>query len=222
MPASDRQPKLWTNAQTYTMAAICMVLGVVVGYLVHTPAEAASGASTTAVAPPQPSSNGMSGGMPSAQEMKRMADKQVAPMLADLQKHPKNAELLAQIGRSYMAAQQYQSAQQYYERSIALKPTPESLNELSFVDYSLGDADKAIATLNRAIKLDPKNPRLLFNLGMFEWHGRSDPKAAIAAWREFLRINPNDPKRTQVEQMIAQAKQHLNLAPGTKTDKPAM
>ncbi len=220
MQASE-QAKLWTNTQTYTMAAICLVLGVVVGYLVHAPADAHSVAPLATVAPP-PSAPAANQSMPSAQDLKHMADRQVAPLLAELQKHPKNDELLVKVGRSFMAAQQYQSARQYYEQAATLKPAPETLNELAFVDYSLGDVDKAIDNLNRALKMDPKNPKLLFNLGMFEWHGKSDPKAAIAAWREFLRTNPNDPKRPQVEQMIAQAKQHLSIAPGTKTDKPVM
>ena len=222
MEANNPQPKFWSNTQTYMMAGICLILGAGLGYLVHTPSAAIPTASTALVAPAQPAPTGMGGGAPSAQDMKRMAEKQVAPLLAELQQHPKDAELLAKIGRSYLAAQQFQSAQQYYEQSVALKPTPEMLNEMSFVDYSLGDVDKAIATLNRAIKMDPKNSKLLFNLGMFEWHGKSDPKAAIAAWQTMLKVNPKDPKRAQVEQMIAQAKQHLNIAPGTKTDKPAI
>jgi cytochrome c-type biogenesis protein CcmH/NrfG len=221
MEGNDRQPKFWSNAQTYMMAAICFILGAGLGYLVHTPSAATSNPSTV-VAPAQPAPTGMGAAAPSAQDMKRMAEKQVAPLLAELQQHPKDADLLAKIGRSYLAAQQFQSAEQYYEQSVSLKPTPEILNELSFVDYSLGDPDKAIATLNRAIKMDPKNSKLLFNLGMFEWHGKSDPKAAITAWQTMLKVNPKDPKRAQVEQMIAQAKQHLNIAPGTKTDKPAM
>lgn len=221
MQANDQQPNLWTGPQTYTMAAICLLLGVVVGYLVHVPADALSMRPLAAVVPPA-GAPAATQGMPSAQDLKRMADKQVAPILAELEKHPKDPELLLKIGRSYMAAQQYLAARQYYEQAVSLKPTPETLNELSFVDYSLGDVDHAIDSLNRALKMDPRNPKLLFNLGMFEWHGKSDPKAAIEAWREFLRTNPNDPKRPQVEQMIARAKQHLNIAPGTKTDKPAM
>ena len=153
--------------------------------------------------------------------MKRMADKQVAPLLAELEKDPKNADLLSKIGQSYLAAQQFQDAQQYLEQSVSIKPTPDALNALAFVYYSLGDPDKAIETLSRALKLDPKNPKLLYNLGMFQWHGKSDPKAAIAAWQAFLKADPNDPKRPQVEKLIAQAKQHLNIAPGTKTAKPA-
>lgn len=222
MEANDRQPKFWSDAQTYIMAGICLILGAGLGYLVHTPSAATSNTPSAVVASARPVPTGMGGGAPSAQDMKRMAEKQVAPLLAELQRNPKDADLLAKIGRSYLAAQQFQSAEQYYEQSISLQPTPETLNELSFVDYSLGDADKAIATLNRAIKLDPKDSRLLFNLGMFQWHGKSDPKAAIAAWQTMIKVNPNDPKRAQVEQMIAQAKQHLNIAPGTKTNKPAM
>jgi cytochrome c-type biogenesis protein CcmH/NrfG len=220
MEAIDQHPKPWNSAQAYTMAVISLVLGLVVGYLVNSPKPIAStvpGASTTQ----RPMPGGGKGTMPSAEDMKRMADKQVAPLLEELQKHPKDAELLSKIGQSYLAAQQVQTAQQYLEQSVALKPTPEALNALSFVYYQMGDADKAIATLNRALRLDPKNPKVLFNLGMFEWHGKSDPKAAIASWQTFVKTNPNDPKRPEVEKMIAQARQHLNLPPGTKTDKPA-
>jgi tetratricopeptide (TPR) repeat protein len=160
--------------------------------------------------------------MPSAQDLKRMADKQVAPLVSELQKHPKDADLLTRIGTAYLAAQQYQSAQPYLQQAAAVKASPEILNELSFVQYSLGNVDQAIETLNRALKQDARNSKLLYNLGMYEWHGKSDPKAAIAAWQSFLKASPSDPKRAQVEQMIAQARQHLSIAPGTKTDKPVM
>lgn len=220
MLATNRQPKFWSTAQTYTMATICLILGVGVGFLVHPPSVASSGGPAAVVAPPSTQPAGMNGGMPSAQDLKRMADKQVAPLLEQLQNHPNNPDLLTKIGSAYLAAQQFASAQQYLQQSVDVKATPETLNELSFVQYSLGEVDQAIGTLNRAIQRDPKNPKLLFNLGMYEWHGKSDPKAAIDAWQSFLKANPADPKGPEVEKMIAQAKQHLNIAPGTKTDKP--
>jgi tetratricopeptide (TPR) repeat protein len=200
------------------MAAICLILGVVVGYLVHAPAVASSNASTANVAPPTSAPPSM----PSAQDLKRMADKQVTPLVAELQNRPKDADLLTRIGTAYLAAQQYQSAQQYLQQAAAVKASPEILNELSFVQYSLGNVDQAIETVNRALKQDARNSKLLYNLGMYQWHGKSDPKAAITAWQSFLKANPSDPKRAQVEQMIAQARQHLSIAPGTKTDKPVM
>ena len=218
---SDPLPKSWTAIQAYTMATVCLILGILVGYLLNSPKPTATNSSMTAVAP-QPAPSGMAGGMPTSGDMKRMADKQVEPLLAQLQKNPNDAALLEKIGRSYMAAQQYLNAREYLEKSVAAKPTVETLNELAFVNYSMGDADRGISALNQALKIEPKNPKVLFNLGMFEWHGKSDPKAAIAAWEQFVKANPNDPKRAEAEHLIAQAKQHLAIAPGTKTDKPAM
>ena len=221
MEPSQQASKSWNNVQTYTMAVICLVLGTVAGYLLHAPAVANAGTATSVTAP-SPAPANPSPSMPSAMDMKRMADKTVAPLLEQLQKNPQDADLLAKIGRAYMAAQQYQSAQQYYERSAAIKPQAEHLNEQSFVYVKLGDLDKAIATLNQALKLEPKNGALLYNLGYFEWKGKADPQAAIAAWQAFLKADPKSPKRAEVEHMLAQAQKHLGIAPGTKTQKPAM
>ncbi len=216
---SEQEPKFWSNTQSYGMAVICLVLGVAAGYLLHAPAVASPTAPAPEVSAPPANAAPQ---MPSAADMKRMADKQVAPLLEQLQKNPKDAELLAKIAHAYMAAQQFQSAQQYYEESIAAKPQPETLNELAFVYVKLGDLDRAIATLNKAIAIDPKNVHALFNLGFFEWKGKADPKAAIAAWETLLKVAPENPKRAEVEKMIAQAKKHLSIPAGTKTEKPAM
>jgi cytochrome c-type biogenesis protein CcmH/NrfG len=203
------------------MAVICMILGITAGYLLHAPAVASPTPSVgTVSAPTAPAAAPTQ--MPSAADMKRMADKQVAPLFAELEKHPNDADLLAKIAQAYMAAQQFQSAQQYYEKSIAAKPKVDALNELAFVYVKLGDLDRGIATLNQALAIDPKNPQVLFNLGYFEWKGKGDPKAAIAAWQAFLKADPNSPKKAQVEQMVAQAKKHLSIPAGTKTEKPAM
>jgi tetratricopeptide (TPR) repeat protein len=221
MEPNHHDSKSWNKVQTYTMAVICLILGTAAGYLLHAPAVANAGTATSVAAPSRAPANS-SPSMPSAMDMKRMADKTVAPLLEQLRKNPQDADLLAKIGRAYMAAQQYQSAQQYYERSVAVKPRADHLNELSFVYVKLGDLDKAIATLNEALKLEPKNGAVLYNLGYFEWKGKADPKAAIAAWQAFLKADPKNPKRAQVEQMLTQAQKHLGIAPGTKTEKPAM
>lgn len=222
MDGSPQDSKCWNNTQTYTMAVICMVLGIVAGYLLHAPASVATGPtaaeSSSAQAPPPAPPHAM----PSAADMKRMADKQVAPLLEQLQKDPKNAELLAKIAKGYLAAQQFETARQYYEQSVAAKPDPEVMNQLAFVYVKVGDLNKSIALLNQALAIDPKNPSILFNLGYFEWKGKADPKAAIAAWQAFLKADPKNPRRAEVEQMMAQAKRHLGIAPGTKTEKPAM
>jgi len=221
---TNRQTKYWNNGQTYSMAVICLVLGIAAGYLLHAPVAASAGSIPTSKTTPPPSmaTGNAPAQMPSAMDMKRMADKQVAPLLEQLKNDPRDADLLAQIAHNYMAAQQFQSAQQYYEQSVAIKPKPEVLNELAFVYVKLGDLDKGIAALKQALTIDPKNANVLFNLGFFQWKGKMDPQAAIATWQTLLKVDPKNPKRAQVEQMMAQAKKHLSIAPGTKTEKPAI
>lgn len=222
MDGSPQDSKYWNSTQAYTMAVICLVLGIVAGYLLHAPASAVAGPTAAASSPAPAPAPAPPHAMPSAADLKRMADKQVAPLLEQLQKDPKNSDLLAKIAKAYLAAQQFETARQYYEQSVAGKPDPEVLNQLAFVEVKMGDLDKAIALLNQALTIDPKNASVLFNLGYFEWKGKADPKAAIAAWQAFLKADPKNPRRAEVEQMITQAKRHLGIAPGTKTEKPAM
>ena len=80
---------------------------------------------------------------------------------------------------------------------------------------------KAQENYEKSLTIDPKNPQVLYNLGYFEWKGKADPKAAIAAWQAFLKADPNSPKKTQVEQMLAQAKKQPSIPVGTNTEKPA-
>ena len=217
---SEQDAKVWNDAQAYGTAVICLRLGIAAGYLLHAPAVVSLATVSSEVSPP--ASTAAPPQMPSPADMRRITDKQVAPLLADLEKHPNDADLLARIAHAYMAAQQLQSAQQYYEKSVAAKPKPDTLNELAFVYVKLGDLDHGIRTLNQALTIDPKNPQVLYNLGYFEWKGKADPKAAITAWQAFLKADPNSPKKAQVEQMLAQAKKHLSIPAGTKTWKPAM
>ena len=58
------------------------------------------------------------------------------------------------------------------------------------------------------LKSDPDNANALFNLGMVKWQSKSDIDGALAAWQQLLKKYPNHPRRAEVEQLIARAKQH--------------
>jgi cytochrome c-type biogenesis protein CcmH/NrfG len=150
-----------------------------------------------------------------------MADKQVAPLLEKLTKHPKDAGTLIKVGAYYFIAGQFNDAAKYYEKAVEVKPTPDVLTKLSSAQYYGGAGDKAIASLNRALQIDPKFANALYNLGMLKRQLQGDTKGAIEAWEKLLKTNPNHPNRAQVERMIARVKEHQNMPTGTKTDKPA-
>jgi cytochrome c-type biogenesis protein CcmH/NrfG len=217
MDEKAQQQKLWTPVQAYTLWAICILLGIAIGYLFHSPVSATASADV----PTSPRETGLATGQVTPQQLKHMADKKAEPLLAQLKDDPNNTNLLLNIGNVYLAAQQFDDARQYYEREVAVKPDALGFTQLASAYYYLGDVDKGITALHRALEVNPAFPNALYDLGVLEWRGKSDAKAAVAAWEKFLKVSPNDPHRAQVEKMTALAKKHSAIPAGTKTDKPA-
>jgi cytochrome c-type biogenesis protein CcmH/NrfG len=216
MDVTTEQATHWSNVQAYSLAVVCLLLGVITGYLLHPPKPAATklqqgypqAVDTMNAAPPTPD------------QLKHMAEKMAEPALAELQKDPNNADLLAKVAGTYFRAHQFPLAVDYYERAIKIKPTAEGFVSLSNSYHYTGSDDRAFDALNRALQIDPRSGNALYNLGLLNWQVKNDPKAAIEAWERFLKTNPNHPGRAHVESMIAKAKQHLKIPVGA-AEKPA-
>jgi cytochrome c-type biogenesis protein CcmH/NrfG len=196
-------------ARVYAMAAICLGVGLAVGYLTRTAmANPSSAAPVAKAAVTSPHSGSMTpaGAMPSLAEMHQIANRQAAPLLEKLKSDPNNTALLMKIGSVYHSAHQFKDAAAYYSKAVQADPkNVEAHTKLAVSLYRSGDVDGAIAELNRALSLDPKDPNSLFNLGMIRLHGKQDPKGALAAWQKLLKLNPQlDPERkAQVQKMMA-------------------
>ncbi len=219
-------PQNWTSIQAYLMAVICLIVGTAVGYLVRgsqnaTPASTPETVSAAAQAPAD-AMHGSANQTPTAAQMKAMADQQAAPLLAKLKINPADTDALAQIGNVYYDAQQFNVAVDYYGRVLAIDPGNAAVRtDMGTAYLYLNDPDRAIQEFQVALKNNPKHGQALFNLGMAQWRGKGDATGAIATWEKLLKTVPDFPQRADVEQMIAQAKKHMNMKPGQKTDKPA-
>ncbi len=221
MDTGSKRETNWTSNQTYVLALVCLLLGLPVGYLLRAPSSIAPRPTAQSSPPVVANLAARSANQITPEELKHMADVQAEPLLAALKQDPSDANLLAQLGSLYFRAHQFPTAIDYYERATKIAPTAEGLVSLSNSYHYAGSDGRAIETLNRALQIDPKSANALFNLGMLSWRVKNDPKAAIAFWERMLKSNPNHPRRTEVEAMIAQAKQHLNMAAETGTAKSA-
>lgn len=229
MTKETRNSQSWTSTQAYLMAVICLIVGTAVGYLIRG-SQASAPTATPAVpaaATGQAPADAMHAGMgqnqmPSPEQMKAMADQSAVPLLEKLKSNPKDAATLAQVGNLYYDAQQFNVAVDYYGRALAIEPKNAAVRtDLGTAYLYLGDSDRAIEEFNTALKDNPKHAQAMFNLGMAQWRGKGDAKAAVATWEKLLATVPDFPERANVEQMVEQAKKHLNIKPGQKTDKPA-
>jgi hypothetical protein len=76
-------PLAWQAKQVYAMA-VCLVVGLAIGYLSRGSQSPVAPAQPVASAKPSAPAGAMGGHTPSLEEMKQMADKKAAPLLEKL------------------------------------------------------------------------------------------------------------------------------------------
>ena len=207
-----RLQEQWTSVQAYTLAVVCLVVGVAGGWLVRGSQAPAAVAAAAVTAP-----DATNTAQPNPEQMKRTADAQAEPLLVQLKADPGNPALLAQIGNVYYDAQQFETAIEYYQQALKVKPHDSSVRtDLATAYWYLGNADTAIAEFNRALASEPNKPNALFNLGVVEWQGKMNVDAALAAWQKLLDTNPNYENKTKLLDLMAQVKKHSGLKPGVQ------
>ena len=206
-PDAAKPPVGWKAKQAYAMAVVCLLVGLLVGYLLRgSSAPVVSTAAAQPEASPAAASNGAHP-MPTMEQMKQMADTMAKPLLEKLGSTPNDAKLLIQIGGIYNKAHQFKDAATYYQKALRVDPgNVEIRNEMASCLYYSGDVNGALAQLQQSLKTDPKNVNALFNLGMVRWKGQNDPQGAVAAWQQLLKANPGLDRKPIVEKMIAEAK----------------
>ncbi len=198
----------WTGTQAYILAVFCLVLGVALGYLfrgsapqVATTVTASNVSNAPQGQPTQPQLT--------PEQQKAMVDEAVAPLLATLKNNPEDFNSLVQVANLYYDGRQYPEAVKYYRLAVKSQPTnADLLTDLGTSLWYTGDADGAIAEFQTALKYRPDHPGTLFNLGVVRWQGKLDPKGAVEAWEQLLKLNPDYPQKQEVQEYIDRAKQH--------------
>jgi cytochrome c-type biogenesis protein CcmH/NrfG len=196
----------WQAKQVYTMAVICIVVGLAIGYLFRGSQSPAAPAQPAANAQPSAPAGHMGGNRPSLEQMKQMADKKAAPLLEKLKGDPNNSALLIQVGNIYEATHQFKEAAAYYDKALQVDPKNVPIRTaLASCLYYNGDVDGAISQLQQALHYDPKDANSLFNLGTIKWQGKQDSKGALAAWQELLKSNPqlSPDRKATVQKLMA-------------------
>ncbi len=213
---SENKGAIWTDVQAYTLAVICLLLGVVSGWLIRG-SQAPAASPVAAASAPAPGGMSAANSQPTAEQLRQMADAQAAPLIEKLKVDPKNPDLLVNVANSYYDAQQYPVAVDYYGRALEIKPSDASVRtDMATAYWYMGDTDRAIAEFNKSLSYEPNKANTLFNLGLVKWRGKMDVNGAVADWEKLLATNPNYEGKDKVEQLITEAKKHSGVKPGTK------
>jgi cytochrome c-type biogenesis protein CcmH/NrfG len=215
--ASASSTSQWTIAQAYSFAVICLLVGIASGWFIRGSQSPVAAAVETASASTSVMGSGNTGVQtPSPAEMKKMADTQAGPLIEKLKADPANAELLENIGNVYYDAQQFPTAIDYYQNALTIEPANTSIRtDMATAYWYSGDADTAIVEFQKSLAYEPNKANTLFNLGIVEWQGKMEIDKALATWQKLLDTNPNYEGKDKVQELMAQAKKHAGVKPGT-------
>lgn len=210
----------WNSVQAYTLAVICLLVGIAAGWFIrgskNSPFDQVAATTPMGMAIGTGSQQ-VSNGEPTPDQMRLMADRQAKPLLEQLKENSENPELLANIGNVYYDAQQFPTAIEYYQRVLKIQPSNTGVRtDLATAIWYTGNIDKAIEEFNKSLSYEPTKPNTLFNLGIVKWQGKMDVQGAMAAWQKLLDANPNYEAKDKVLELMAQAKKHSGVKPGTK------
>ena len=211
MSENRNQSAPWSGVQAYSLAVVCLLLGVACGWFIRGSQSPAALPSAQTAAPPAGAA-----AQPTPEQMKKMADAQAAPLLEQVKAQPNNAELLGKIGNVYYDVQDYNTAISYYQLALKAKPSNADVRtDLATAYWYIGNPDSAIQEFNKALSYEPNKANTLFNLGVVQWQGKMDIKSAVATWQKLLATNPDYENKDKVRQLIAEAEKHSGVKPGT-------
>jgi tetratricopeptide (TPR) repeat protein len=138
-----------------------------------------------------------------------MVGRAAQPLLENLQRNPRDFELLVKLGNLYYDSKLFPESIKYYEQALKVRPENSDVRtDMGTAYWYTGNADKAITEFNRALKYNPTHPGTLFNMGVVKWQGKMDPAGAVQAWERLLQNNPSYPQKQQVLDLIERARQH--------------
>ncbi|MFQ5696558.1 MAG: tetratricopeptide repeat protein [Terriglobia bacterium] len=168
-----------------------LTLGFLGGYLVSESSRA-----------PQPSAPAAGGGaatsaageeLPSGHPPARLARRWLE-LEQQVQENPEDAEVALRFALFLDEAQRWSEAARAYGRVLELAPeNAEVLVKRGTVHFHLGRVEEAVADFERALALNPDQPRALYGLALARLQGQRDVAGARAAYERLRRSHPDYP-----------------------------
>ena len=195
------------RAPAYAIALGIPLIAIALYIQVGNP-SALSGAAASARAPTQPPFAGSN--QPSGQMTQQAIEANVAKLAGRLEQNPGDAQGWIMLGRSYVNLEKYKEASNAYAKATALKPDDADL--LGDYAFALGMANgqrlqgQPVDLINKALKLDPENPKALELAGSAAFEAKNYSQA-ISYWQKLLqKAPPNSELAQALSQRITEAK----------------
>ena len=177
------------------IAFICLLIGFIAGNLYDVLKGAQAGLSSPAYSPG-------SAGISTDSDRIKALEKEV-------QSNPDNHFAWLELGNLYFDSGQPDKAIPAYSAYLKIKPdNPDVLTDLGVMYRRTRQFVKALEMFDRAAAISPGHQQSRFNRGIVLLNDMKDKEAALQAWQEVERINPQflGPDGRSIREMIESIK----------------
>ncbi|MCP4582538.1 MAG: tetratricopeptide repeat protein [candidate division Zixibacteria bacterium] len=151
----------------------------------------------------QPSSHSANIRSKAADSIDSALQSELITLKASLDTEPHNINAIIRIANIYYDSNRSNEAIEYYEQAMGLQPdNPSILTDCAVMYHNVGEDDRALTYLDKAINIKPDLAQAYFNKGIILMSAKGDTDAAIATWREYIKINPESEQALYMEQQI--------------------
>jgi tetratricopeptide (TPR) repeat protein len=100
-----------------------------------------------------------------------------------------------ELATLYFDAEKFDDAIKWYEAALKLNPNDVNVStDLGVSYYYTNNPDKALAQLDRSLKIDPKHAKTLLNIGIVKAFAKQDLEGASQAWQQVIQLAPDSPE----------------------------
>ncbi len=105
---------------------------------------------------------------------------------------PDNSSAWLDLGNAYFDMDKPKDAIRAYKEYLKRIPDdPNGWTDMGVMYRRNGQSAQALDAFDKAISLNPLHQQSRFNKGIVLLHDMKDPQAALKAWKELEKINPN-------------------------------
>lgn len=119
----------------------------------------------------------------------------VTALKAVAEREATNPKPRVELANLYFDAERFDDAIKWYEAALKLNPNDVNVStDLGVSYYYTNNPDKALAQLDRSLKIDPKHAKTLLNIGIVKAFAKQDLEGASEAWQQVIQLAPDSPE----------------------------
>jgi cytochrome c-type biogenesis protein CcmH/NrfG len=136
--------------------------------------------------------------------------RQIDALRAILKEDPKNLKALIELGNLYFDSDQVGKAIDAYTKALEIDPQNADVRtDMGIMYRKRGDFDRAILEFRKAAQADPAHVNSRYNLGVVLLHDKGDPKGAVAAWEDYLKVEPTGSRSENIRAQMGKMKEMI-------------